>query len=85
MGDRIIHPHMEHINSLPDIPGLRRSTVSFLTPAQFRRIFPDKTPPKKSDCLIIQCGGPLPLTRITRIPIVKNNDCRFGAEYFKKT
>lgn len=79
------HPHNSHVKALPPFPGMQLSTVRHFTPAQAQAIFAGHDLPEKKYALIINTpGSAYPLTRVTRLPVVKGNACRFVAEYFSR-
>jgi hypothetical protein len=79
------HPFTEHVNSLPSIPGMTLFSVHNFTPEVAKGIFRGYELPKRGDALIVNIlSSVLPLCRVTRLPIVKGNTCRYVAEYFRK-
>jgi len=80
-----VHPFKTHLDSLPNFPGLVRASNQYFTPAQAELVFKEHDLPKKGYALVINFpNSPLCLCRVTRLPIVKGNSCRFSVEYFRK-
>ena len=83
---RKTHPHSEHVASLPDFPGMTLATVRHFTTAQAISVFAGHELPAKGLALVLNTpGSTFPLSRVTKLPIVKGNACRYVAEYFRRS